>query len=261
MELIPGFFPFAAFVVGAVIGSFLNVVIYRLPRDESVVRPASRCPSCGTPIRPWNNIPVLSWFFLGGKCRACRAPISFRYPLFEAANGLLYVALLLHFGLNPLVFVWAAYCSAMLVVTGIDYDHQIIPDVITLPGMAAGLLFSLVAPLTFLESLTGLLAGGAFFYFVAAASEKILGKPGMGGGDIKLTAMMGSFLGLPSLVVAVFTALLTGSALSLALMGLGKKTRKDIIPFGPFLALGGVLAIFWGREIVDWYLSYAIFKE
>ena len=259
MELIPWFPPFTAFVFGALIGSFLNVVIYRLPRGESLVRPGSRCPTCGTPVRPWQNIPVLSWFLLGGKCRSCRSPISFRYPLVETTNALLYLALTMRFGADPQVLVWALYCSALLVVTGIDYDHQIIPDAITLPGMAAGLAYSLVGPLTFFQSLTALLAGGAFFYAVAALSPLIFGKEGMGGGDIKLAAMMGSFLGLGSLIVAVYIALLAGSAISLALIGLGRKKRKDIIPFGPFLALGGVLAVFWGPGIVDWYLTYTNF--
>jgi leader peptidase (prepilin peptidase)/N-methyltransferase len=251
--------PASAFLFGAVIGSFLNVVIYRLPREESLVRPASRCTSCGTPVRPWQNIPLISWLILGGRCRSCRSAIPIRYPLVEGANALLYAALALRFGPDPLIIVWGAYCSALIVVTGIDFDHQIIPDVITLPGMAAGLAFSLVSPLTFVESITGLFAGGAFFYAVAALSEKILGKPGMGGGDIKLTAMMGAFLGPASLAVAVFAALLSGSAVSLVLIGLGKKTRKDIIPFGPFLALGGIAALFSGREIAEWYLSLTQF--
>jgi len=250
--------PAAAFVAGAIIGSFLNVVIYRLPRAESVVHPSSHCPRCGAPIRPWHNVPILSWFLLGGKCRCCSGSISFRYPLVETANALLYLFIAVHFGFGLQALVAAVYCSALLVVTGIDLDHQLIPDAITLPGMLLGLLSSILLPPGFTESLVALLAGGGFFYAVAAASDKILGKPGMGGGDIKLTAMMGSFLGLKGLVICVFTALLSGSLVSIALMAAGRKTRKDVIPFGPFLALGGVTALFWGRAVFDWYLSLSL---
>ncbi len=244
-----------AFLVGAVIGSFLNVVIYRLPRGESIVSPPSRCPHCRAPIVPWQNIPLVSWFLLGGKCRRCGGPISLRYPLVEGVNGLLYVLCVLHFGLGLQALAGAAFCSALLAVTGIDLDHQIIPDAITLPGMIFGLAASSFLPVSLPESAAALLAGGGFFYLVAAVSDRLLGKPGMGGGDIKLTAMMGSFLGPASLAVAVFAALLSGSLVSVVLMALGRKNRKDVIPFGPFLALGGVTALFWGARVLDWYFS------
>jgi leader peptidase (prepilin peptidase)/N-methyltransferase len=244
-----------AFILGAIVGSFLNVVIYRLPLEQSVVRPSSRCPRCGTPIPPWHNIPILSWIILRGKCGSCGGRISPRYPMVEAANALAWLFLFTWYGLSVQAAVGAVYISALIVVTGIDFDHKLIPDVITLPGILVGLACSPFLPHGFVEGLMALLAGGGFFWIVAAASDKILGKPGMGGGDIKLTAMMGAFLGLQSLVVAVFIALLSGSLISLVLIGLGRKTRKDVIPFGPFLALGGAVAFVWGRSIFAWYLA------
>jgi leader peptidase (prepilin peptidase)/N-methyltransferase len=244
-----------AFILGAIVGSFLNVVIYRLPLEQSVVRPSSRCPRCGTPIPPWHNIPILSWIILRGKCGSCGGRISPRYPMVEAANALAWLFLFTWYGLSVQAAVGAVYISALIVVTGIDFDHKLIPDVITLPGILIGLACSPFLPHGFVEGLMALLAGGGFFWIVAAASDKILGKPGMGGGDIKLAAMMGAFLGLQNLVVAVFIALLSGSLISLVLIGLGRKTRKDVIPFGPFLALGGAVAFVWGRSIFAWYLA------
>jgi leader peptidase (prepilin peptidase)/N-methyltransferase len=266
-----------AFVVGAIVGSFLNVVIHRLPRGESLVSPPSHCPHCGTAIAPWHNIPLLSYLLLGGRCRHCRGPISPRYPLVETANALLYLALVLQFGLGAEALIWAVYGSAMIAITGIDIDHKIIPDSITLPGMIVGLATTfwiskksglaalilsrwippadvpLLLPLT--DSFLALILGGGFFYTVAVVSDRVLGKPGMGGGDIKMAAMMGAFLGVENLAVAVFIALLSGSVVGITLMALGRKSRKDQIPFGPFLALGAVTVVFFGEELLTWYLG------
>lgn len=272
----PWVLPVLAALFGAVVGSFLNVVIHRLPAGESVVFPGSRCPRCGAPIRPWDNIPVFGWIALGGRCRDCREPIAPRYPLVELANALLWAALALRFGMGFQLFAYAALCSALLAITLIDVDHWIIPDAITLPGIVVGLAASfflpprdsLIAGLLhrrlgldhlpgflaspgFWDSLAALLLGGGLFYLVAVVS-----RGGMGGGDIKLTAMMGAFLGLRDLGVAVFIGLLAGSVVGIALMIAGRKSRKDAIPFGPFLALGGVCAVFWGRALVDWYLNF-----
>ena len=264
-----------AALFGAVVGSFLNVVILRLPAGESIVFPGSHCPRCGAPIRPWDNIPVFGWLALGGRCRDCREPISPRYPLVEMANALLWAALALRFGPGFQFATFAALCSALLVITLIDVDHWIIPDAITLPGIAVGLAASFFLPprgslaaeflhhrlglhrlpgflasLGFWDSLAALLLGGGLFYLVAVVS-----RGGMGGGDIKLTAMMGAFLGIRDLGVAVFIGLIAGSAVGVGLMIAGRKTRKDAIPFGPFLALGGICAVFWGRSLVEWYLN------
>jgi leader peptidase (prepilin peptidase)/N-methyltransferase len=264
-----------AALFGGVVGSFLNVVIHRLPAGESLVFPGSRCPRCGAPIRPWDNIPVFGWLFLRGRCRDCREPIALRYPLVELANALLWAALALRFGASFAFLALAAFCSALLAITMIDVDHWIIPDAITLPGIVVGLLSSFLLPPRrsllaeviherlglghlpgllaspgFWDSLAAVLIGGGFFYVVAVVS-----RGGMGGGDIKLTAMMGAFLGLRDLGVAVFIGLLAGSAVGIALMIAGRKGRKDAIPFGPFLALGGVCSVFWGRSLVEWYLN------
>jgi leader peptidase (prepilin peptidase)/N-methyltransferase len=258
-----------------VVGSFLNVVIYRLPAGQSIVFPGSHCPRCAAPIRPKDNIPVLGWLLLGGRCRDCGEPIAVRYPLVELANALLWAALALRYGATPALAVMAVFCSALLAITLIDVDHWIIPDVITLPGIVIGLLASFFLPprgsliaelifdrlrlgllpgplasVGFWDSLVAVLVGGGFFYLVAVVS-----RGGMGGGDIKLTAMMGAFLGLRDLGVAVFIGLLAGSAVGIGLMLAGRKGRKDAIPFGPFLALGGVCSVFWGRALVDWYLN------
>ena len=274
MNETPWFVPAVAGLFGAVVGSFLNVVIHRLPAGESIVFPGSHCPRCGAPIRPWDNVPVLGWLALRGRCRDCREPISPRYPLVELANALLWAALALRFDPGLHLLAMAAFCSALLAITMIDVDHWIIPDAITLPGIFVGLAASFAAPPreslladlmheslglgrlpgplgapAFWDSLAALLLGGGLFYLVA-----VLSRGGMGGGDIKLTAMMGAFLGLRDLGVAVFLALVVGSAVGIALMVAGRKTRKDLIPFGPFLALGGVIAVFWARPLVGGYL-------
>ena len=271
----PAFISVAAALFGAVIGSFLNVVILRLPAGESLVFPGSHCPRCGAPIRARDNVPVLGWLALRGRCRDCREPISVRYRLVELANALLWAALALRFGVGFAFFAFAAFCSALLAITLIDVDHWIIPDAITLPGIALGLVASFFLPprggmiagflhhrlsldrlpgflgsLGFFDSLAALLLGGGLFYLVAVVS-----RGGMGGGDIKLTAMMGAFLGMRDTGVAIFIGLLAGSAVGIALMAAGRKTRKDAIPFGPFLALGGICAVFWGRGLVAWYLN------
>ena len=271
----PWFLPVVAALAGAVVGSFLNVVVHRLPAGESVVFPGSHCPLCGAPIRPWDNIPVLGWIALRGRCRDCRGAIAPRYPLVELANALLWAALALRFGFGFPLVAFAVFCSALLAVTLIDIDHWIIPDAITLPGIAAGLAASFFFPprgsllaeflhhrlglyrlpghlasLGFWDSLAAALIGGGLFYLVAVVS-----RGGMGGGDIKLTAMMGAFLGMRDLGVAIFIGLLAGSAVGIALMIAGRKKRKDAIPFGPFLALGGICAVFWGRALVEWYLN------
>jgi leader peptidase (prepilin peptidase)/N-methyltransferase len=274
MPPFPWLLPVVAGVFGAVVGSFLNVVIHRLPAGESIAFPGSHCPRCGSPIRARDNVPVLGWLALGGRCRDCRERIDPRYPLVELANALLWAALALRFGLTVELFVFAPFCSALVAVTLIDVDHWIIPDRITLPGIVIGLAASffvhprgnllvdllherlglsrLPGPLAtpaFWDSLAALLLGGGLFYLVA-----VLSRGGMGGGDIKLTAMMGAFLGLRDVGVAVFTGLVAGSLIGVGLMIAGRKTRKDMIPFGPFLALGGVVAVFWGDRLVDWYL-------
>ncbi len=243
---------------GLVIGSFLNVCIYRMPRDMSIVFPSSRCPSCNGPIRAWDNIPVVSYLLLGGRCRHCKARISLRYPVVEGLNALLYVSVYWRYGWGWNAVVYSLFCSALVVITFIDLDFQIIPDRITLPGIPLGIIAgSLLLPDPFMRStllgykasIAGFLVGGGFFYLVA-----VLSKGGMGGGDIKLMAMVGGLMGWKSVLLTTFLGSLSGSVVGIFLMVVKGRGRKSKIPFGPFLALGAVISLYFGQEILKWYL-------
>jgi leader peptidase (prepilin peptidase) / N-methyltransferase len=239
------------FAYGLIIGSFSNVVIYRLPQGKSIVTPGSQCRSCGSSIRPWENIPLLSYMLLRGRCRFCKALISPRYAAVECISGCFFVLLYLKFGLSITFAVYALLTSTLLIVALIDIDHKIIPNIITLPGMAIGLGLSLWAlPITPLTSLLGLLTGALLFYLIA-----IVSRGGMGGGDIKLIAMIGAFLGWQGALFTIFSGALIGSLVGGGLMLLGRKGRKDKVPFGPFLSGGAVLFIFFGAEVIRWYLG------
>ena len=245
------------FILGSAIGSFLNVCIYRMPRNMSIVAPASRCPSCSTPIRPYDNVPVFSYIFLGGKCRVCKARISLRYPLVEFLNAALYVSVLWRFGMEWSTLGYFAFCSALVVITFIDLDFQIIPDRITLPGIPIALIAgSLLLPdpfvrdslLGFKASIIGFLAGGGIFYAIA-----VLSRGGMGGGDIKMMALIGSLMGWKSVLLTTFAGSLTGAIFGVFLMIAKGRGRKTKIPFGPFLAFGSLVTLFFGQEIFTWY--------
>jgi len=243
---------------GLAVGSFLNVVIWRVPRQKSIVSPSSRCPSCDTPLKPWDNIPVISYALLHGKCRYCKIKISPRYPLVEILNAALWAAVYWRFGLGWDVIVYFAFMSALVAVTFIDLDFQIIPDAITLPGIPLGLvagMFLLPDPMArtmslgWQSALIGAAVGFGLFYAVAVAS-----RGGMGGGDIKLMAMVGALTGWKAVLLTTFLGSLVGSVLGLFLMLAKGKGRKTKIPFGPFLALGAVLTLLFGQEILRWYL-------
>jgi leader peptidase (prepilin peptidase) / N-methyltransferase len=237
-------------VVGLVVGSFLNVVIVRVPERRSVWRPRSACPSCGGMIAWYDNIPVLSYATLRGRCRACRAIIPWRYPVIELTTAALFLAVYLRFGLGVESVAAATLCAALVAVTAIDLAHQVIPDVITLPGIMAGIFASLATGrITLTDSVLGIVVGGGIFFVI------ILTTGGMGGGDMKLGAMLGAFLGWKVTLVALFLAVITGGAFAMAILLLGRKGRKDPIPFGPFLAAGGTAALFWGERLVRWYLD------
>lgn len=242
---------------GAAIGSFLNVCIYRLPKHESVVRPSSRCPACEKKIAPYDNVPILSFLWLRGRCRACRAPISLRYPLVEAANGFGYVGIVWRFGLDWPLLAYAAFFSALLVVTFIDLDHQIIPDRITLPGIPLGILCAAtVLPIGVVASVLGVLLGGGLLWFMAWLSPYLFGKEGMGGGDIKLLAMVGAFLGWEPVLLTVLVGASVGAVTGLSLIALNRIRRDQYLPFGPFLALGAIVAMFFFNEIKTWYMGF-----
>jgi len=238
-------------VFGLVLGSFLNVVIARLPERRSLWAPRSACPGCGAPIAWYDNIPLLSFALLRGRCRACAAPIPWRYPLVEAVTGALFALAWLEFGPTPEFIVATALLAALVAITAIDLRHQIIPDAITLPGILAGVTANVATRhLSWAEVALGILLGGGVFFVIIVVS-----RGGMGAGDMKLGAMLGAFLGWKIAVFALMVAVVVGGVSAVALMALGVRNRKDAIPFGPFLALGGAAALFWGEGVVQWYVS------
>jgi leader peptidase (prepilin peptidase)/N-methyltransferase len=240
----------AVVLFGLVVGSFLNVVVARVPERRNVWRPRSACGACGALIAWYDNIPVLSFALLRARCRACDATISWRYPLIEAATAAMFFAVYARFGLGPQMVAGMILMAALIAITAIDLEHQLIPDVITLPGIVTGLLASLAGGSTsFVDALLGVLVGGGLFFVI------ILTTGGMGGGDMKLGAMLGAFLGWKVTLVALFLAVSTGGVFAIAILLLGRKGRKDPIPFGPFLAAGGAAALLWGERLVRWYLD------
>ncbi len=255
------------FVFGALVGSFLNVCILRLPKGESIVSPPSHCPACNTPIPFYDNIPLISYLFLRARCRYCGVRISFRYFIVELLMAALAVALLLRVGLGLGYFAYFVFVASLIVITFIDLDERIVPDVISLPGIGLGLLLSIVnwlLPMDLLSvlpspmsSLMGVLLGGGSLLGVAWAYQLFTGREGMGGGDVKLLAMVGAFLGWPAIPVALFFASLTGSLIGLGLMIQKQADGKLALPFAPFLCLGAILHLFIGEILIDFYLTLA----
>jgi len=240
------------FVIGAALGSFLNVVISRLPRHHSLVAPRSRCPSCGTSIAARDNIPLVSFLLLRGRCRTCRKPIGWRYPLVELLTAVLLTALWLREG-PTLQFAAAAILVLILVpIFFIDLEHHIVPNALSYPGIVLGLLLA-VPQGRFVDAFLTAASAGALFLLIA-----LLSRGGMGGGDIKLAVVMGAFLGWPSIAVALLVAFTTGAAVGVVLMATGRRARKDAIPFGPFLALGAVVAWFAASAVITWYLGWPV---
>lgn len=241
-------------LIGLCIGSFLNVCIHRLPKGESVIRPASRCTACGLSIRWYDNIPVLSFLLLGGRCRGCGGRISWRYPAVEALTGVLFLLIMLRFGLGVRSIFLLIFICGLVVVTFIDLDHEIIPHAVTLPGIPLGLIASFItrdpSPR---DAAAGALVGAGLVYLVAVYAEVAFQRESMGGGDINLLAMIGAFLGWRQVLLSFFLAVGAGACLSLLLIASGVLSRKDRIPFGPFLALGAVVALFGGDGLIDWY--------
>ena len=252
-----------AAVLGLIVGSYLNVVIYRLPLGISTVSPRSRCPACGGAIRAWDNVPVVSFLLLRGRCRACGAPISARYPLIEGATGLLFLGSFLRFGISWAAVAGALFCALMVTLAMIDFDHMILPDVLTWPGVAAGILLQ---PLTSWArpGTTGwrAMAGGALGAAVGAGIllavwsgwYLLRHEEGMGLGDVKMLAAIGAFLGWQGVLVSLFLGALSGAVVGLSLMAWRGGDLKSKLPFGTFLALGGLIALFAGEPIVAAYV-------
>ncbi len=244
-------FSISAFLFGIAVGSFLNVVILRLPDDkQSLAFPASHCPKCATPLHFYENIPILSYIFLRGKCRTCKKRISIQYPLVELGMGLLATALFIHFGFSFELFFYFVFSAALLAIIVIDIYHQIIPDSISLPGIVIGFAGSFLnSTVSWQESGLGIILGGGILYAIALGYYLLTKRDGMGGGDIKLLAMIGAFLGYQSLLFVVFASALLGSIIGIAAMIKHKKGRQVPIPFGPFLSGAALLWLFFNEEI------------
>jgi len=274
----PAVFALAAGVLGLIVGSFLNVVIHRLPimmerdwaaqcaelRGEappvfeplSLARPRSRCPRCGHAITAVENIPVLSWLLLRGRCKGCAAPISFRYPLVEALTGLLFAFAAWHFGFAAAGLGALVFLAALVALTGIDFDTQLLPDDITLPLLWLGLALNAFGVYTDLKSaVIGAMAGYLSLWAVYWAFKLITGKEGMGYGDFKLLAALGAWLGWQVLPLTVLLSSLVGAVVGIALMVIARHGRNVPIPFGPYLAAAGAIALFWGRPLTHAYLG------
>jgi leader peptidase (prepilin peptidase)/N-methyltransferase len=233
----------------------LNVCILRLPKEESIVWPGSHCPQCKTPIQFYDNIPLVSYMLLMGRCRHCHRAISFQYPLIEGITALTSLILFMKFGPSLSYLFYFLFVAALIVVTVIDLYHQIIPDVISLPGIGVGVLASLILPqLTFFDSLKGLILGGGSLFIVATLYQWLFKREGMGGGDVKLLAMIGAFLGWKAVILTILLGSLIGSIIGISIMILKGKDFKYAVPFGPFLSLGAVISLFYGENIIRWYL-------
>jgi len=243
-----------AFVFGSIIGSFLNVCIVRMPQRSSIMFPGSHCPNCEYTIRFYDNIPLISYIILGGRCRSCKTPIPIRYFIVELLMGLLMALLLFHFDITLVFIPCAVFTAALVVITFIDLQHQIIPDRISLPGIPLGFLCSFILPWnTWIDSLLGILVGGGILYAVAAGYYLLTKKEGMGGGDIKMLAMIGAFLGWKGALATLILAAITGSLVGIVLIALKGKNFKYAVPFGPFLAAGAFCAMLYGEPLISWY--------
>jgi len=270
--------PFAfAFVLGLAVGSFLNVCILRIPAGESIVRPASHCPKCGKAIAPYDNVPLLSWLVLRGKCRNCGAPISPLYPAVEFLTGVLFVACLFAFGPTLAFLKWAVFCSILVVLAITDVRERILPDKVNLTGGAIGLAMSALVPvsdgtslwlagrafafpppqrvLSVTDALLGALAGAGILWVFAEGYFRLRGQEGMGLGDVKMMAMAGTFLGPKAVVFTIMAGALIGSVLGASFM-LFRRTGSDYeLPFGLFLSAAALVAVFYGPPILSWYFG------
>ena len=242
-------------LLGLMIGSFMNVCIYRLPRQLSPVRPRSSCTACGYMLTWYDNIPIASYLVLRGRCRGCGAPISMMYPVIEAVTWLMFLGAYLLYGPSPLLLARLLFGCAMIVLFVIDLQHRILPNVITLPGMAIGFLLSEFAGPGWKESLIGLAAGYGSLYVIAEGYYRLRGIDGMGGGDLKMLGMVGAFLGWRMVFVTSLFASLSGTVLGLAFILVKGKSWRYEFPFGCYLAIGAILAAAAGQPILQWWLG------
>jgi leader peptidase (prepilin peptidase)/N-methyltransferase len=243
-------------LLGLSIGSFLNVCVHRLPRSQSLVHPGSRCPHCGYVLRWYDNIPVVSYLLLRGRCRKCGDTIAIRYPALEVATLVLFLVHGAIFGWTALLVVRLLFACAMVVLFAIDLEHHLLPDVITLPGIVAGLLCSTMLPPGIVAALVGMLIGGGVLWLIGEAYFRYSGQEGMGGGDVKMLAMIGAFLGWKLVLVTLVLSSVAGSLIGVLVIMLKRGGMKYALPYGTFLALGALAASLAGDRLVHWYLGF-----
>ncbi|MCJ7656251.1 MAG: prepilin peptidase [Candidatus Atribacteria bacterium] len=248
---------FLIFILGLIVGSFSNVCIYRIPRNESIIYPASHCPKCHSNISPGDNIPLLSYILLKGRCRNCKSKISIQYPIVELLTGLIYLIIYLVYGFSVQTLIYIILSSALIIIAFVDLNEQIVPDVISLPGTVIGFILSFFVPyISFINSALGVVAGGGIILVIGSAGSIIFKKEAMGGGDVKLAAMIGAFLGLRYIVISLFLGFFLGALAGIFLIMSKIKSRKDVVPFGPFIVLGSFITLLWGDKIISWYLGF-----
>ena len=244
------------FVLGLIVGSFNNVCIYRIPRNESIIYPASHCPKCRTTIKPIDNIPLLSYILLKGRCRNCKSKISIQYPVVEFLTGFIYLIIYLIYGLSIQTLIYIILSSALIIIAFIDLNEQIVPDVISLPGIVIGFIISFfVTYISFVDSALGIVVGGGIILVISLGGSVIYKKEAMGGGDVKLAAMIGAFLGWRYIIISLFLGFFLGALIGIILIVTKIKKREDVIPFGPFIILGSFITLLWGEQIISWYLG------
>jgi leader peptidase (prepilin peptidase)/N-methyltransferase len=245
-------------VVGLCVGSFLNVCIYRVPQGLSLLKPRSRCPGCDYQLTWYDNIPVVSYVLLLGRCRRCRTRINLRYPIVELLTAVVFLLHYWAFGLTAFMVVRLVFACVLIVLFAIDLEHQILPNVITLPGLAAGLVFSLAFPPGVLDAILGALIGGGVLWLIGEAYYRYARQEGMGGGDVKMLAMVGAFLGWKLVLVTLIVSSLAGSLLGIAIILSRRGNLKQALPYGTFLAMGALFASLYGERVVDWYTGLYI---
>jgi len=245
------------FILGLIVGSFSNVCIYRIPRNESIIYPASHCPKCRTKIKPIDNIPLLSFILLKGRCRNCKSKISIQYPVVEFLTGLIFLIIYLIYGLSIQSLIYIILSSALIIIAFIDLNEQIVPDVISLPGIVIGFIISFFVPyISFINSTLGVLVGGGIILIIGLAGSVIFKKEAMGGGDVKLAAMIGAFLGWRYIIISLFLGFFLGALAGIVLILSKIKSREDTVPFGPFIILGSFITLLWGEKIITWYIGF-----
>ena len=242
-------------LAGLAIGSFLNVCIHRIPRRLSIVSPGSQCPGCGSAVRWFDNIPVISFLQLRGRCRQCRTRISIRYPIVELVTMAVFLAHYAVLGLDILLVPRLLFACALIVLFAIDLEHHLLPNAITLPGIGVGLAFSLLLPPGVVSAILGVLLGGGVLWAVGEAYYRYAGQEGMGGGDVKMLAMVGAFLGWQLTLVTLVFSSIAGAVAGMLVIVLGRGGLKHALPYGTFLALGALIASLFGDRIVAWYVG------